>query len=138
MICSSLFALNASHVILLVLSLGLFTLLRFAQIARFQSDHYNMILEIEMKKLLDILKKPQPLTKDDIGREFVIRSIINNGLIVFGGESGDIDKLRFIPLENKDIEWQKLKAGQKRIFQGIFNVKNECEIPNFLPVETDA
>lgn len=122
---------------LLVLSLGLFVLLRFAQIARFQSDHYNMILEVEMKKLLDILKKPQPFTKDDIGREFVIRSIIDNGLIVFGGESGDIDKLRFIPLANKDIEWQKLKAGEKRVFQGIFNGKGECEIPTLLPGEVN-
>jgi hypothetical protein len=120
---------------LITLSLGLFILLRFAQVARFQADYYNMILETEIKKLFLVLKHPQPFTRDDLGKEFVIRSVIDNGVVVFAGESGDVDNLRFIPLDNEEMVKQDIHPGQNRVFQGLFNEKGECEIPTLLPSE---
>jgi hypothetical protein len=129
-------SLDIVHYVLIGSSLVFAVLWLFSRADRFDADFKNIILESERERLFEILACPTPFKEGDIGKEFFIHSILHNGIIVIEGDLGYMENLRFVPIKNEDIALQNLKSGEKRVFHGTFNGKGECEIPNFLAVET--
>ncbi len=120
------------HILLILLAFSFFVLWSFSRMARFQADMDNITLEAEYKQLLEALASPQPFTREDFSKEFIVYSVIHEGVVIVEQQSGYMHKMRFVPMSYDYIKKQDIKNGEERVFRGLFDEKGECEIPTLL------
>jgi len=118
-------SLNIGHFILFCLFGCFFILYLFSRGSLSRAEEENLFLEEEKKLLKEVLKNPKPFTSDDKGKEFIVYLVIHNGLVLLEGQSGFLNKMRFVPMTNTTIQFHKIKEGEIRIIFDSDNIPGE-------------